>query len=71
LMFHLLEYLQLDVSGIMSSSSNVNRRDDTSASNFLHRCSLRLRPGINVLIRSVWSRCRFHFNPASCCDTKV
>jgi len=73
IMINLLEYLQLDVSGIVSCSSYVNFCDDTNASNFLHRCSLGLRPGINDLIRSVWRRRRrfhYYFNPASCC-TKV
>jgi hypothetical protein len=65
--------LQLDVSGIVSYSNYVNFRDDINASNFLHRCSLGLRPGINDLIRSVWRRrCQFHhyFNPVNWC-TKI
>jgi hypothetical protein len=52
-MMNFLEYLQLDVSGIVSGSSYVNFSDDTNASNFLHHCSFRLEPGINDLIRSV------------------
>jgi hypothetical protein len=52
-MITLLEYLQLYVFGIVSYSNYVNFRDDINASNFLHRCSLGLRPGINNLIRLV------------------